>query len=46
MIKIRETYWLQNVVSSANFASVNLNGRTGYDAASYSGGVRPYGIIG
>ena len=46
MIKTRETYWLQNVVSAANFADVGSYGITDYYGASYSHGVRPYGIIG
>lgn len=46
MIKTRETYWLQNVVSSAYFASVSNYGHTGYVGASGSFGVRPYAIIG
>lgn len=46
MIKIRETYWLQNVVSSAFFALVIGDGCAGYAGASDSRGVRPYGIIG
>ena len=46
MIKTRETYWLQNVVSSAGFACVGGNGSAGYGGASGSFGVRPYGIIG
>ena len=46
MIKTRETYWLQNVVSAAYFALVNGNGITGCGGALYSRGVRPYGIIG
>ena len=46
MIKTRETYWLQNVVSSAYFASVDYAGSTNYYGASNSSGVRPYGIIG
>ena len=46
MIKIRATYWLQNVVSSAHFAYVGGDGGTLGNAASASGGVRPYGIIG
>ena len=46
MIKTRETYWLQNVVSSADFADVNNCGNTHYNGASDSRGVRPYGIIG
>lgn len=46
MIKTRETYWLQNVVSSARFASVYDIGCPNYGYASNSLGVRPYGIIG
>ena len=46
MIKTRETYWLQNVVSSAFFAGVSSGGRADYYGASGSFGVRPYGIIG
>lgn len=46
MIKTRETYWLQNVVSSADFARVNYYGLAGCYYASVSVGVRPYGIIG
>lgn len=46
MIKIRETYWLQNVVSSAYFAVVGNFGTTTCNNASNSLGVRPYGIIG
>ena len=46
MIKTRETYWLQNVVSSAYFAFVHSYGNAGYSFASDSIGVRPYGIIG
>ena len=46
MIKIRETYWLQDVVSAADFAGVNAGGGAVYGGASVSIGVRPYGIIG
>lgn len=46
MIKTRETYWLQNVVSAADFAVVGSRGATGYNGASDSRGARPYGIIG
>lgn len=46
MIKTRETYWLQNVVSSANFADGGGSGNTDCNGASNSFGVRPYGIIG
>lgn len=46
MIKTRETYWLQNVVSSAYFAGVGHGGAADYFGASGSFGVRPYGIIG
>ena len=46
MIKTRETYWLQNVVSAAYFARVVSHGATDDGGASNSFGVRPYGIIG
>ena len=46
MIKTRENYWLQNVVSSAYFAIVGNFGLTSCFGASGSFGVRPYGIIG
>ena len=46
MIKTRETYWLQNVVSAAVFAYVVNCGDAYYYGASASFGVRPYGIIG
>jgi hypothetical protein len=46
MIKTRETYWLQNVVSAAHFALVVYDGFTNFGGASGSRGVRPYGIIG
>ena len=46
MIKIRETYWLQNVVSSANFARVDGYGTATCRGASGSYGVRPYFVIG
>ena len=46
MIKTRETYWLQNVVSAAYFAFVDFSGNPYSTYASVSGGVRPYGIIG
>lgn len=46
MIKTRETYWLQNVVSSAHFAFVDSIGRANCSNASGSYGVRPYAIIG
>lgn len=46
MIKTRETYWLQNIVSSADFALVYHHGYSASSHASSSLGVRPYGIIG
>lgn len=46
MIKTRETYWLQNIVSSADFALVYHHGYPASSHASSSLGVRPYGIIG
>ena len=38
--------WLRDVVSSANFAYVSGNGRTGYDGASASYGGRPVFPVG
>lgn len=38
--------WLRDVVSSAHFALVNLRGRTYYDSASSSYGVRPVFPVG
>lgn len=38
--------WLRDVVSSANFASVHGNGRTGFNGASSSFGVRPVFPVG
>ena len=46
MIKTRENYWLQNVVSSDYFALAWNDGYAYYGPASFSFGVRPYGIIG
>ena len=43
----RYWYWLRDVVSSANFAHVNLHGGTNSSSASGSGGVRPvFGLVG
>ncbi len=39
-------YWLRDVVSSWHFALVSDDGRAGYGAASYAGGVRPFFLIG
>ena len=41
----RQTWWLRDVVSSAAFARVNLNGLAGYGNASDSLGVRPAFLI-
>ena len=41
LISNRATFWLRDVVSSANFANVNNNGNTNYNNASNSNGVRP-----
>ena len=41
MISNRATFWLRDIVSSANFANVNNNGNTNYNNASNSNGVRP-----
>lgn len=45
-IKTRQTYWLRDVVSAANFADVNGIGITSYGRASASCGVRPVFPIG
>ena len=39
-------YWLRDVVSSADFAGVDDNGRAIYYGAAYASYVRPYAIIG
>ena len=46
LISNRATFWLRDVVSSANFAHVYLNGYTTYYYASFSHGVRPVFAIG
>jgi hypothetical protein len=46
LISNRATFWLRDVVSSAFFALVYLNGHAGYYGASASGGVRPVFAIG
>ncbi len=40
-INFRESYWLRDVVSAANFADVNDNGLANGRSASYPRGVRP-----
>lgn len=45
-VNIRITYWLRDVVSSANFATVHTYGRADHDIASTSRGVRPYFCVG
>lgn len=45
-VNIRANYWLRDVVSSANFASVGNSGYTTYLSASNSYGVRPVFPIG
>lgn len=42
----RDTWWLRDVITAANFAYVNNNGNANYDNASYSSGVRPAFCIG
>lgn len=43
----RQWYWLRDVVSAANFASVGSNGDAGCNGAGNAGGVRPVvGLIG
>lgn len=46
LISNRATFWLRDVVSSARFALVHINGYTGYYGASSSLGVRPVFAIG
>lgn len=41
----RYIYWLRDVVSSANFAAVNLNGAANSGNASNSRGVRPFFLV-
>lgn len=41
----RESWWLRDVVSSANFALVDGTGLVNGNSASYSGGVRPAFLI-
>ena len=45
-ITIRYTYWLRDIVSAADFASVDGVGLTFCSNASYSRGVRPFFAIG
>lgn len=46
LISNRATFWLRDVVSSANFARVGGSGGAGYGDASGSSGVRPVFAIG
>ena len=46
LISNRATFWLRDVVSSADFAHVNSHGHTVYSGASASYGVRPVFAIG
>lgn len=47
MIGIRSTWWLRDVITSANFACVNIYGHASYNSyASYADGVRPAFCIG
>ena len=46
LISNRATFWLRDVVSSADFARVNNGGNTSYSYASHSRGVRPVFAIG
>ena len=41
MISNRNTFWLRDVVSAADFAYVSTNGSANYSNASYAFGVRP-----
>ena len=42
----RDTWWLRDVITAANFANVSGGGFAAYGAASYSVGVRPAFCIG
>lgn len=42
----RDTWWLRDVITAANFASVGSRGDADCDGASYSSGVRPAFCIG
>ena len=42
----RDTWWLRDVITAANFANVNNNANANYNNASYSLGVRPAFCIG
>lgn len=42
----RGWYWLRDVYSAANFADVSYRGIADNAGASYSGGVRPFALIG
>lgn len=46
LISNRATFWLRDVVSSANFAAVDYHGLTAFAGASGSVGVRPVFAIG
>ena len=46
LISNRATFWLRDVVSSADFAFVRYYGDANYSYASYSSGVRPVFAIG
>lgn len=45
-IKTRQTYWLRDVVSAADFAGVSLTGYANYYYATFSNGVRPVFAVG
>lgn len=42
----RDTWWLRDVITAANFARVDAGGNANYSNASYSSGVRPAFCIG
>lgn len=46
IVNRRGWFWLRDVVSSARFAFVSHYGNANYNDASYSGGVRPYALVG
>lgn len=46
LISNKQWYWLRDVISSADFASVDSNGGAGSNVASNVRGVRPFFLIG
>lgn len=46
ILSARDWYWLRDVYTENNYVRVNAMGFAIYDGASYSGGVRPFALIG